>query len=163
MIEKTIYASDLTAKLVVEKAASMKADLLNWNKAPHLQRFRDAYKLLVFTPPDHTFKLEEGLMFNLGNEVIEVFYPGPGHSVDNVVVYFKKRRILFGGCLVKPLSSRNLGNLADANVDEWPASIKRVQEKYPQCRIVIPGHGDYGDIKLLQHTIDLLVSSPPRK
>jgi hypothetical protein len=31
-----------------------------------------------------------------------VFFPGAAHSADNVVVYFPKKRLLFGGCMIKP-------------------------------------------------------------
>src|SRR5262245_36219704 len=29
----------------------------------------------------------------------QVFYPGPGHTVDNIVVWFPAARVLHGGCL----------------------------------------------------------------
>ena len=32
---------------------------------------------------------------------MEVFYPGPGHAPDNVVVWVGRERLLFGGCLLK--------------------------------------------------------------
>ena len=37
----------------------------------------------------------------------EPFYPGPGHTEDNIVVYFRKRNLLFGGCLLKTMRQKN--------------------------------------------------------
>ena len=39
-------------------------------------------------------------VFKVGDLSFETYYPGPGHSMDNIVVYFPKTRVLYGGCLV---------------------------------------------------------------
>jgi metallo-beta-lactamase class B len=95
--------------------------------------------------------------FSLGNEQLELFYPGSGHTIDNSVVWIPTRKILFGGCLVKSASSTNLGNIADADLKEWPQSIHKVLDKFPSTEVVIPGHGASGSMELLQHTLDLLL------
>ncbi|WP_232420838.1 subclass B1 metallo-beta-lactamase [Leptospira vanthielii] len=92
-----------------------------------------------------------------GNQSVEVFYPGPGHSVDNIVVWLPDTHILFGGCLVKSLDAKDLGNTKDANLEEWENSLKRVLARYPDAEVVVPGHGDWGKLDLLRHTIRLLV------
>ncbi|MCW7461921.1 subclass B1 metallo-beta-lactamase [Leptospira limi] len=96
--------------------------------------------------------------FSLGNGSVEVFYPGPGHSPDNIVVWLPDTHILFGGCLVKALEAEDLGNLKDANVVEWESSVKRVLSRYPDAEVVVPGHGNWGKLDLLRHTIRLLIS-----
>ena len=45
---------------------------------------------------------------------IEVFFPGAGHTRDNLVVWLPEHRVLFGGCMVKSARGRTPGNLADA-------------------------------------------------
>ncbi len=92
----------------------------------------------------------------VGGKRLEVYYPGPGHTVDNSVVWLPESDILFGGCMVKSESSSNLGNVADADLKEWPLSIEKTREKFPSARVVIPGHGEWGGIGLLKHTLDLL-------
>jgi len=90
-------------------------------------------------------------------EKIECYFPGGGHSIDNIVVFFQYHGILFGGCLVKSMGSRNLGNLNDAVLKEWAPSITNVREKYKDgIRLVVPGHGDHGGPELLEHTLQLL-------
>lgn len=83
----------------------------------------------------------------------EVFYPGPGHAPDHLVVYLPAARILFGGCAVHEAARTTAGNVSDADIDAWPASIRRVQLRYPDAEIVVPGHGVPGGRELLEHTI----------
>lgn len=85
----------------------------------------------------------------------EVFYPGPAHTRDNVVVWLSKSRILAGGCAVRAAGTTALGNVADADVREWPNSIRRVLERYGGADVVVPGHGKPGGRELLEHTIAL--------
>jgi len=85
----------------------------------------------------------------LFNNQIEVFYPGAGHTIDNVVVWLPKHGVLFGGCFVK---SKHLGNLADAVIAEWPDSAQQLISKYGHASMVVPGHGRTGDVSLLKST-----------
>jgi metallo-beta-lactamase class B len=89
-------------------------------------------------------------------EQIECRYLGGGHSSDNVVLWLPARKILFGGCLVKSLSSQDLGNTADALVDDWDQTIKKIKARYPEIKTVVPGHGQHGGTELLDHTIKLV-------
>ena len=71
----------------------------------------------------------------------DLFFPGPGHSPDNIVAYFPQSRVLFGGCLLKADTATTTGNVADADVREWPRSVGRVAERFPNATTVVPGHG----------------------
>ncbi len=104
--------------------------------------------------PDYGFT--DSLTVKLGDMDLCCYYPGGGHSTDNIVVWIPSEKILFGGCMVKELKATGLGNLSDAAVAEWPSTIDKVMRKYPDARIVIPGHGAYGDRELLLHTRELL-------
>lgn len=103
--------------------------------------------------PVKTFNKE--LKLKLQNISLIAEYPGNGHTVDNIVIWIPEYKILFGGCLIKSLSSTNLGNLEDADVKEWPKTVEKVLNKYRQAEIVVPGHGEYGGIELLKHTLEL--------
>jgi metallo-beta-lactamase class B len=89
-----------------------------------------------------------------------IFFPGGGHTKDNVVVYFPKERVLFGGCFIKDSKAADLGNIADADLAAWPASLERTLEAFPQTAMVIPGHGPM-DPRALAHTRDLLKQPAP--
>ena len=106
------------------------------------------------------FSFEEE-QFWLAEGLIQAYYPGGGHSIDNIVVWLPKSKILYGGCLVRSLNSRTLGNVADARVNQWANSVANVITKFPQLKMVIPGHGKSGDINLLTHTKQL--AEPPNK
>ena len=94
--------------------------------------------------------------YSLAEGSIEVYYAGPGHSRDNIVVWLPEQKTLFGGCFVKSLASKNLGNIADADLTRWPSSINNILSKYPDIQYVVPGHGAVGDAGLLTHTAHLV-------
>jgi metallo-beta-lactamase class B len=59
---------------------------------------------------------------------------------------------MFGGCLIKELTR---GYLGDANLKAWSSTVLEVKARYPKVKIVVPGHGDAGDQKLLDYTARL--------
>ncbi len=104
--------------------------------------------------PSHSFT--DSLGFDFHGEKIVCRYPGAGHSKDNITVWLPMQQILFGGCLVKSMHSRGLGNLSDAVVDEWDITIIKLMQLYPDVQTVIPGHGASGGQELLSHSLDLI-------
>lgn len=103
--------------------------------------------------PESISELEHGNTAHTGN--VEVFYPGPGHSRDNLVVWLPEAKIVFGSCAVRSPEFPGQGNTADADVDNWPRAIQQVLERYPDAETVVPGHGEPGGVELLTHTIGL--------
>jgi len=97
---------------------------------------------------------------NLG---IEILYPGKGHTYDNTVVYLKDTKILFGGCLIKSMEHQDLGYIQDAYLDDWILTVKKCKEKYPEIKLVIPGHGKIGGTELFHHTINLIQQEKIKK
>ena len=89
------------------------------------------------------------------NQSLVAFAPGPGHTRDNTVVYHAPSKTLFGGCLIRPGRSNNLGNTADADVKNWANAVRRVADTFPEAEIIIPSHGKPGGRALLDHTIAL--------
>jgi metallo-beta-lactamase class B len=104
--------------------------------------------------PEFTFAKDT--VFTVGGYKIETLYPGKGHTKDNIVVWFAKDKILYGGCFIKSCESKGLGNLADADVKAWPKSIEKVMAKFPNPQFVIPGHQGWSDNNSLQYTLKLL-------
>lgn len=86
---------------------------------------------------------------------VELFYPGPGHSPDNLMVWVARGRVLFAGCAVRALDAASLGNRAHADLSTWPRAIERALARYPTAEIVVPGHGEPGTLRLLHHTLRL--------
>ena len=61
---------------------------------------------------------------------------------------------MFGGCLIKEINATK-GYLKDANTNSWSSTVEKVKMAYPNVKIIVPGHGRYGDKKLLEYTIEL--------
>ena len=104
--------------------------------------------------PKQGFK--DSLSLKLHNMDIHCYYLGAGHSADNIVVWIPSEEILFSGCMVKDIYATGLGNLSDANIEEWPKTIDKILNKFSSAKIVIPGHGEIGGMELIRHTRELL-------
>jgi len=85
----------------------------------------------------------------------ELFFPGAGHTRDNIAAWLPHQRVLFGGCFLKSMTSADLGNLADAVVADWAGGLRRLSTRYSTPMLTIPGHGTVaGDP--VGHTMALL-------
>jgi metallo-beta-lactamase class B len=111
--------------------------------------------------PEHTF-LSDTIM-RVGSVTLQTFYPGPGHTPDNIVVWFPDARVLYGGCFIKSTEAGTLGNLEDADLAAWPASLRKVQENFTKPRFIIPGHQSWESRGSLKHTVKLLDSHAKKK
>ncbi len=151
-----IYGSELTARLIEEKADELKDLMLDYTSKQEDEKYYEAFKNVNFIPPTDTFEIKNGLKLTIGEETFDIYFPGESHTIDNVVVYMTNRKILFGGCMVLSMGHKRPGYIVDANMIEWPKSVEIIKEKYKDAKIVIPGHGDRADTKLLSHTIDIL-------
>ncbi len=105
-----------------------------------------------FLSPTNTFS--DSMMVSIGNEPVKAFYFGEAHTSDNIVLWLPNEHILFGGCMIKSLGSGK-GNLADANVEEWSKTVQKVKNYFRDIKLVIPGHGNYGETDLLDYTIEM--------
>jgi glyoxylase-like metal-dependent hydrolase (beta-lactamase superfamily II) len=142
----THYHDDRTAGLAFFKSKGIET----WSSLQTKQlcrQHKEAEASRVFTTDT---------IFSIGNHKFSTYYPGKGHTADNIVVWFEKERVLYGGCLVKSTESRGLGNVADADVEQWPLTINRLIKRFPSPAYVIPGHFDWSDRHSLQHTLQLL-------
>lgn len=94
---------------------------------------------------------------------VQIYFPGAAHAADNIVIYVPEAQVLFGGCAVHEVSRQSAGNVADADLAEWPESIQRIHQRFPDAEIIIPGHGVPGGSELLEHTITLVRSHVANK
>ncbi len=104
--------------------------------------------------PEYGFN--DSLVIRSGEKEILCKYFGAAHTVDNIVIWIPEEKILFGGCMIKALSSNNMGNITDADLNSYPGTLKKVINRFKDVQIVVPGHGNYGGTELLNHTLDLL-------
>ncbi len=109
-----------------------------------------AAKLGKAPPAVKTFSGESAL--TVGGRKLELFHPGHGHSPDNITVYLPREKLLFGGCFLKSVDARELGNLADAELSAWPEALRRLKARYPGATTLVPGHGEPGGKDLFLRT-----------
>ena len=102
--------------------------------------------------PQNSFS--EQLDLPIGKKTLQLIYPGPGHTRDNIVAYYPADRVLFGGCLVKAMGA-GIGYTGDADVPAWPRTAQKLKDQIPDCKQVIPGHGKVGGLELLDFTAEL--------
>jgi len=150
----------LHAKITGVVATHFHADCVGGLEAFH-QKGVPSYaenRTIAFLKDKESSRPQKGfnnsLALKVGNKKVYATYLGEGHTRDNVIGYFPEDKALFGGCLVKEVGAGK-GNLEDANVVAWPATIKKVKARYPQTKIVIPGHGKVGGTELLDFTVKL--------
>lgn len=101
------------------------------------------------------FLMTKDTVFTLGQYSFETYYPGPGHTEDNIIIWFEKEKILYGGCLIKGASDKNLGFLGDGNVQKYASTLKRVQKKCRNPKFIIVAHSDWKNINSLKHSIEM--------
>ena len=101
------------------------------------------------------YLIEKDTIFNVGQYTFKTYYPGQGHTADNIVIWFDKEKILYGGCLIKGAAAENLGYLGDANVTEYYSTLKKVQQKCPDPKFIIISHSEWDNINSLKHSIKL--------
>jgi len=101
------------------------------------------------------FLMNKDTSFQVDAYGFDIYYPGPGHTDDNIVIWFPKEKVLYGGCLIKGASDTNLGFLGDGNVQEYVHTLKRVQQKYPKPKHIIVAHSDWKDLNSLSHSIEM--------
>ncbi|MBB6128026.1 subclass B1 metallo-beta-lactamase [Mucilaginibacter lappiensis] len=104
--------------------------------------------------PEFTFTKDT--VFNVGGVKVQTYFPGEGHTKDNIVIWLPQTKVLFGGCLIKSMDTNEQGYTADGNITEWPLSVTRVKNHFNDIKYLIPGHqGWQGGTQMLDHTIDI--------
>ena len=101
------------------------------------------------------FLMAKDTVFNTDQYSFETYYPGEGHTADNIIIWFRKEKILYGGCLIKGADAENLGYLGDANVAAYESTLIKVQKKCPDPKFIIISHSDWNNINSLKHSIKL--------
>lgn len=144
-----VYGSSLTARLLREKGAAVRAELVETHAGkPIARRFAET----PIEPPNRIFELPGGLELDFGGEPVRVIHGGPAHTDDSVAIFLPRRKVLFGGCMV--IGMDKIGYTGHADLARWPAAI-RALEALP-ADVVVPGHGPRLDRDLFAHTLRLL-------
>ncbi len=104
---------------------------MNWAKmVTALQKSFPSFPNVPLVLPDVTFEDR----YDLESGKIHLLYLGPSHTEDQIVAYFPEERVLAGDCALK----EKLGNLDDANLEEYPKTLDRIKKL--SIKSIIAGH-----------------------
>jgi len=145
------YGSELSARMLFERGDKVHDQMLEGMAEELIER----YARSEWQPPEHLFAEDEGLELRFGDERVVVYYPGPGHTPDNVVTWFPERKLLFGGCLLRTVP--RMGNVADADLERYPQTVENLRRF--DAEIVVPGHGHLGGPELLDITLEAVAAA----
>jgi len=127
-----IHAHEDAARMLADKGEYMKERFAE-SEDPH----RDEVAETELVIPDHTFSSTRSL--DLGDRVVELVFPGRGHTDGDVLVRVPDVDVVLGGDLIEESAKPWIG--LDSFPLEWHASLDVMLSLVtPQTRVV-PGHG----------------------
>lgn len=142
----THFHKDRTAGL----AFLQQQGIATWSSAMTLELCRQRHE----NQAAHTFTKDT--TFNIGDYSFRTFYPGPGHTKDNIVIWLPEDKVLYGGCFVKSTEAPTIGFVGDGDLTAYPSSIMRLIKEFPHPTYIIPGHLGWTDNRSLEYTLKLV-------
>jgi glyoxylase-like metal-dependent hydrolase (beta-lactamase superfamily II) len=95
-----------------------------------------------------TIFIRDSLILDLGDEIVGLYDLGQGQTFHDLVVYLKKRKVLFTGDLVFNLINPAIIEEDGTNIKNWK-SILTLMYKSFDVNTVVPGHGMPGGKELI--------------
>jgi metallo-beta-lactamase class B len=74
--------------------------------------------------------------FVLQDGAVRAFYLGQSHTEADIFVYFPREQVLDAGSILK----EQLGNMANANTEQYSKTLHKLQELHLNIRTIISGH-----------------------
>lgn len=134
------------------------AQLKQNTKPAALQVITDIEELLKSNPTEKSF-LPTQIMPSSGNLTLgglsfELYHVGPGHTDNDFIVFIPKHNLLHGGDLLfnKTWPYIDIAN-SGADTAGWIRSCEKILELCTDTTIVVPGHGDVGDVAMVKRQI----------
>ncbi len=142
-----VWASDLTPSLLQGREEGFRSSLIALDQGEDINQEISQTR---YTAPGRVFDHKTTQTLRFGDQKAILIWPGAGHAPDNVVTHIPSMGIVFAGCLCFSMERSGVGNVRDADLLAWPASVDRVAALGAET--VIPGHGKPGGPELLEHT-----------
>jgi glyoxylase-like metal-dependent hydrolase (beta-lactamase superfamily II) len=97
-------------------------------------------------PAEVTFS--SAMAIDLGDRVVELVHPGPGHTPGDLVVRVPDADVVLAGDLVEESAPPAYG--VDCHPLEWPRALDLVLQLIGPDTVVVPGHGAAVDREFVQ-------------
>ncbi|MBU1175957.1 MAG: subclass B2 metallo-beta-lactamase [Alphaproteobacteria bacterium] len=123
-----IGASIVSTRLTHDLIASDWDKVVAWMIDNGLGTYPVLPAVLPDTVHDGDFDLQDGS--------VQAFYLGPSHTPDGIFVWFPDENVLYGNCILK----QRLGNLAFADLAEYPSTLKKLKALNLPIETIIAGH-----------------------
>lgn len=103
-----------------------------------------AYPVITFT---------DRMEIDIGNQKIELIYPGPSHTTGSIIAYLPDRKILFAGDV---LFTNYHPFIADGDIESWIKVLDYIMTM--DVTTIIPGHGPSSTKKDIQEMKEYLLT-----
>jgi glyoxylase-like metal-dependent hydrolase (beta-lactamase superfamily II) len=130
--EVPIHAHEDAARMLADKGEYMKARFAE-SEDPH----RDEVAATDLVIPDQTFSSTRSL--DLGDRLVELVFPGRGHTDGDILVRVPDVDVVLGGDLIEESAKPWIG--LDSFPLEWHASLDVMLSLVTPETRVVPGHG----------------------
>ncbi|MXO83861.1 subclass B1 metallo-beta-lactamase [Altererythrobacter aestiaquae] len=86
---------------------------------------------------------------------LRLYYPGPGHTTDNITVGVMGTSVAFAGGLIKGSDAKSLGNLKDANTDYYAQAVRNFETAFPDASVIAMSNSTAEDRDAIERTLKL--------
>jgi glyoxylase-like metal-dependent hydrolase (beta-lactamase superfamily II) len=128
-----IHAHREAAAMLADKGEYMKSRFAEFPDEPHSAEVAETDLVI----PDQIFTSTESL--DLGDRVIELIFPGRGHTSGDLLVRAPDVDVVLGGDLIEQSAKPWIG--MDSWPLEWPTSLDAFIGLTTAATVVVPGHG----------------------
>lgn len=127
----TVIASQRTHEMIVERGQQ------DWEsefgRFPRLFQGHETIKSLTWP----TVVFDGKITVDLGNQRVEIWNPGRGHTQGDTIAWLPDQKILYAGDLVEYGATPYTG---DAHLRDWPHTLQALRDLKPAK--LVPGRGD---------------------
>lgn len=151
-------SGNISFKGVVNKVAAHTNSLANQTRVAIAQKKEDQQLY-----PDTTFT--DKWKIKVGDERIQAYYYGPGHTNGDAMIHFEHANIVHMGDLVFNRRYPFIDKSAGASVANWPIALEKAQKKFDKDTLFVFGHafdpqkvtGNMDDMKAMQNYMERLI------
>jgi glyoxylase-like metal-dependent hydrolase (beta-lactamase superfamily II) len=140
--------------LTAERDAYRDALMSDLNLMKYLYDLSENFDPARAAAPSVTF--DKSLTLWLGDQPIEIFHIGPGHTDGDAVVWFPKEKVVHMGDLLVTGTVPLIDTLAGGSARGYLKNMDAVLARIPPDTKVIAGHGPTTDVAGLRHARDFM-------
>jgi len=139
--EVPVHAHEVAAARTVSAGERIKAEYAA-SDDPHAEEVLET----EIVPANVTFS--SAMVVDLGDRVVELVHPGPGHSPGDLVVRIPDADAVLVGDLVEESAPPSYG--IDCHPLDWPRALDLVLQLIGPDTVVVPGHGAVVDREFVE-------------